>query len=59
MSEFTDLPDYKEQMAETAKAKKCDHCYCRRPQVWMGIGPAPEKCCKCGDERVNTHGKLY
>ena len=37
----------------------CHHCYCRKPKTWMGVGPAPSKCCKCGDEMVSTHGKEY
>lgn len=37
----------------------CKHCYCRYPKHWMGTGPAPVKCCKCGHEKVDPHGKTY
>lgn len=45
--------------SQSEREKACDHCYCRKPRMWMGTGPAPSKCCKCGHEKVITHGKTY
>ena len=44
---------------DEVKKANCKHCYCRHPKMWMGVGPALMKCCKCGGEKTDAHEQMY